>query len=753
MQPAMDDNRINARPVGCVVEPLVSSGMLAADANALSVALLDARGDVLATYVFRQSFTAGRASDNMIVVDDDAVSRHHLEVYPIDCHWRLRNLSSANGVFIDGRRIDNDEELTLPAVVSLGGGGAWLSMTGGSMAGDLIPEDRAGSTAASVPTGCPDSKSPTWHRLMPPEPVAAPRAEATSLAHAGGRRSGDGSDEPLRGSLDENGGAPLAEALIVTVLAPDGRQAAVFRLGESFSVGRGSDNTIVLDDSGVSRRHLEVRKCGANWQIIDLGSANGVYLNDAPIEAAAELPFPAMVLVGRSGISLQITKTSPRPADAEVAVSDLSSAVSGADRARPGREQVQSRAPEDIKARLLDDDEAEDAGEYTRIVRRIIREDRVVRKKSYRKVIWALGLLFGLSVCMAAYQQIALANTRRLALEMFHDIKTLEVSLGQAEIGLEESADTLAKTMEAISSERLRIADDKLRAEREKIAAERKRMLQEREKLANMKSKYKQYVEEANALRLRFPVKRYEEDLIARVASELGESELELPDEFVSEVRKYIKYWQGSSRMQKAIDNMEQNNYLPIVAGALKKQGLPLYFIYLPLQESNYDTQSIGPQTRFGIAKGAWQLLPATASEYGVATGPLADVPAYDDQDARFDFRQATQAGVKYLKRIYSREAQASGLLVMASYNYGDTRVRKMIREMPEDPRERNFWKLTKQYQLPKETHDYVFYILSAAVIGEDPKHFGFKFSPPLFMIAAEGKEESSAVRPKGGRQ
>jgi soluble lytic murein transglycosylase-like protein len=178
---------------------------------------------------------------------------------------------------------------------------------------------------------------------------------------------------------------------------------------------------------------------------------------------------------------------------------------------------------------------------------------------------------------------------------------------------------------------------------------------------------------------------------------------------------------------------LEQNNMLSPVIATLEKYGLPLYFIYLPLQESNYDTKAIGPETRFGIAKGAWQLLAGTAEQYGVKPGPLAAMREYDEQDGRFDFIQATQAGIKYLRQIYSTEAQASGLLVMASYNYGDNRVKNMIKQMPDNPRDRNFWMFLQNYELPTETRDYVFYIFSAAVIGEDPQHFGFKFNPPLF--------------------
>jgi hypothetical protein len=33
---------------------------------------------------------------------------------------------------------------------------------------------------------------------------------------------------------------------------------------------------------------------------------------------------------------------------------------------------------------------------------------------------------------------------------------------------------------------------------------------------------------------------------------------------------------------------------------------------------------------------------------------------------------------------------------------------------------------------MPEETYGYVYYIFAAAVIGEDPQHFGFRFQSPL---------------------
>jgi hypothetical protein len=65
----------------------------------------------------------------------------------------------------------------------------------------------------------------------------------------------------------------------------------------------------------------------------------------------------------------------------------------------------------------------------------------------------------------------------------------------------------------------------------------------------------------------------------------------------------------------------------------------------------------------------------------------------------------------------------------MASYNWDPNNVRRRIRSMPDNPRERNFWELLKQHDIPSETRNYVFYIFSAIVIGEDPGLFGFEFA------------------------
>ena len=100
-----------------------------------------------------------------------------------------------------------------------------------------------------------------------------------------------------------------------------------------------------------------------------------------------------------------------------------------------------------------------------------------------------------------------------------------------------------------------------------------------------------------------------------------------------------------------------------------------------------------------------------------------------------------TEISKRYINDIYATDAQASGLLVIASYNWGEHNVgklvRKLISEMPNNPKDRNFWRLLEKHRknFPDETYNYVFYIFSAAVIGENQRLFGFNFDNPLDSI------------------
>lgn len=509
---------------------------------------------------------------------------------------------------------------------------------------------------------------------------------------------------------------------------------------QSVRVGRATDNDLVLPFSMISRYHLEIKRGINAWYIHDLKSANGTLVNDEKISQPLSLMLPTSVQFGDADCFLELSLTvnknqtqlnpnnSADDGNAGAPVSSsqskLANNLSSSQTAHSVKKLELSK--ELMRKRLLNSAEVEDLGDYTRMARQIIHEDRAKRTKYYRGLSFSAGILIVICVGLLIYQQLTITRARQLAIDMFYDIKTMELTLAKAEIDLDENSESLKNKLDKLSQQDIQEKERKLAIIDQKVSGERA-------KINTMKNKYKQYLQEARGLDFKLPTaENYETDLIIKITGEFGESELEVNKDFVKEVKKYIGLWKKTVRLAKAIERLENNNYKPIIIQALDKKNISRKFIYLPLQESNFNTQAIGPETRYGIAKGAWQFLDETGKQFGLKTGDLANAPVYDANDERFDLVKSSTAGAKYLKYIYSTEAQASGLLVMAAYNYGHNRVKSLIRALPENPRERNFWKFSQKNPLPQETYDYVFYIFSAAVIGEDPKHFGFAFDPPL---------------------
>ena len=164
-------------------------------------------------------------------------------------------------------------------------------------------------------------------------------------------------------------------------------------------------------------------------------------------------------------------------------------------------------------------------------------------------------------------------------------------------------------------------------------------------------------------------------------------------------------------------------------------QQLPPQFFYLAMQESNFDSDRSRSADALGLRQGHVAVHPGDRPEIRAEDRTARRrMQRLDPADERLDWEKATRAAARYIKDIYATDAQASGLLVMASYNWGERRVIDRLRKMPSNPRERNFWKLLAQYpeDVPQETYDYVFSIVSAAVIGENPRLFGFQFDNPL---------------------
>ena len=70
-------------------------------------------------------------------------------------------------------------------------------------------------------------------------------------------------------------------------------------------IGRGSEADITVDDTGTSRKHVEVLWDGKRGQVNDLGSTNGTRLNGQPL-TQAPLPPDSVIEIGRTRIVFRV---------------------------------------------------------------------------------------------------------------------------------------------------------------------------------------------------------------------------------------------------------------------------------------------------------------------------------------------------------------------------------------------------------------------------------------------------------------
>lgn len=74
---------------------------------------------------------------------------------------------------------------------------------------------------------------------------------------------------------------------------------------DEFTIGRGSKNEVVLEDSQVSRVHAILMRRGGVFLIEDLGSHNGTYVNDERLMGPRQIHHGDRITVGQSKIMFE----------------------------------------------------------------------------------------------------------------------------------------------------------------------------------------------------------------------------------------------------------------------------------------------------------------------------------------------------------------------------------------------------------------------------------------------------------------
>jgi len=547
---------------------------------------------------------------------------------------------------------------------------------------------------------------------------------------------------------------PVRVRVITDDVSGDGAAAQTFAV--PVQIGRDDTCAVQVPVPNVSRVHAATEWAEGAWWIVDQNSTNGLFaegirMERVPVQGATEVRLgkdgPVVVLTAecsasdakpvpkraasqgrpfrasgaRTGPRERAATTGPAAPQREATGADDAarleepSVASSSESAAQRESSAPAASPDDASLSwyrrhyLTDTEGDQPAGERTQFIRQAYRE---VQQKQWRMVgsagIAAAVLLLVLAA-YGGYQHLQNQRLQATAADLFYTMKEQDVRLAQlARVVEETGGDDLTRLLEEMQTSRQRMAQQ-----------------------------YEGYVRELGVYRSLTDTER----LIYRVARIFGESEFEIPAGFVRAVQEEIDtYWlaSGQSRWIRAVRHAEAQGYTPVIVRTMLEHGLPPEMYYLALQESNLNVNAVGPETRWGIAKGMWQFIPSTGRAYGLRAGPREDMRVVDPQDDRHDFEKATVAAARYQAEIYSKLAQASGLLVLASYNWGENgvlrRLNRLFEGIPDSPRERSYWRFLQAYEdrMPEETKGYVLRIFAAAVIGQDPTQFGLDAENPL---------------------
>lgn len=174
--------------------------------------------------------------------------------------------------------------------------------------------------------------------------------------------------------------------------------------------------------------------------------------------------------------------------------------------------------------------------------------------------------------------------------------------------------------------------------------------------------------------------------------------------------RPRVQHWilwfqQHPQVVQTMIDNATP--YIYYIYQQTQRRHMPAEFALLPMIESGYNPHAYS----YVGAAGLWQLMPGTASSYGMAIDWW--------YDSRRDILTSTKAGLNYLVSLHRR--MGTWDLAAASYNAGPGAVGASIQRNKAAGKATDFWDLN----LPKQTEEYVPKLLAISAIISHPKKYG----------------------------
>jgi hypothetical protein len=210
-------------------------------------------------------------------------------------------------------------------------------------------------------------------------------------------------------------------------------------------------------------------------------------------------------------------------------------------------------------------------------------------------------------------------------------------------------------------------------------------------------------------------------------------------------VEDYIDFFQNRAGGFFARALGRSTTYADMMKRIFREKNLPEELFYLALIESGFDPRAFSRAKASGI----WQFIGGTAKRFGLKVDKWVD--------ERRDPEKATYAAAEYLKNLHILFNDWD--LAAASYNAGEGRILKAMKKA----NSQDFWKISQQRSVKKETKEYVPMFLAAVTIAQSPQKYGFQnieYSPPLVyekvtvppstslvVIAKASEEDLSAIQ------
>lgn len=172
----------------------------------------------------RDEYTIGRDEGNAVRLTERNISRHHARLMKQPSDWRLQDLGSYNGCYVNGARVGEPQPLQHGDLIQLG----------------------------------------DYRLTIEDEAVTSTQTEGVL-------------------TLPGRPGMNTQADRLVLMAGPGAGQEFVLT-GDRMVLGRGEECDISINHPSVSRVHAEIRRVGdGRYEFVDLGSANGVRVNGAEL--------------------------------------------------------------------------------------------------------------------------------------------------------------------------------------------------------------------------------------------------------------------------------------------------------------------------------------------------------------------------------------------------------------------------------------------------------------------------------------